>query len=403
MLVNGNVRPVPGDWPVGGAARQAIKLSQALLAQGVDTHIVTHRPRRRFPSSEVVEQVPVRYINSLYWRLRFRGGRRLETMLRLGALLAYLIRHRREYEVIHIHSGAAIAALAGVLAGRWLNKPTILKITSSGSRWNDFHRFRDELGLPAAERVSRLLCSATRVVTLNDQAAQELAAEGFEPGQVVHIPNGVQVAAIPPKARYDAAAQPNIVYIGRLYSSKGLDILLQALAQLPPDLAWRLALVGSGAARDSLVQLTKTLGLEERVTFAGEVADVLPYLELADIFVLPSRAEGISNSLLEAMSAGIPCIATDNAGNRRVMTHDETGMLTPVGDVAALADAVASLLVDAQLRERLGRAARQFVETHFDIALVADTYLALYKQLTGDSSQTLEDRPLFSYPLAQEQ
>ena len=78
MLVSGNVRPVPGDWPVGGAARQAIKLSRALRLRGVDTGIITHRPRLRFPRREVVDEVPVRYVVSLYWSLRYRGLRRLE-------------------------------------------------------------------------------------------------------------------------------------------------------------------------------------------------------------------------------------------------------------------------------------------------------------------------------------
>ena len=186
MLVSGNVRPVPGDLPVGGAARQAVKLSRALRALGVDAHIVTHRPRRRFPRHEVVDGVPVQYINSLYWLLYRKGVRRLEAMVRLGALLAHLIRQRQTYDVIHIHTSATVTGLAGVLAGRWLGKPTILKNTNSGVL-NDFYRFRRGCGLPAPARLAALLRSATRVVTLNEEAAHELAAEGFGPEQVVGL------------------------------------------------------------------------------------------------------------------------------------------------------------------------------------------------------------------------
>ena len=117
MLVSGNVRSVAGNLPVGGAARQAVKLSRALRALGVDTHIVTHRPRLRFPWRERVDTVPVHYVDSLYWLLHRKGLRRLEALLRLGVLMIYLARHRQKYDVIHIHTAATATALAGTLAG----------------------------------------------------------------------------------------------------------------------------------------------------------------------------------------------------------------------------------------------------------------------------------------------
>jgi glycosyltransferase involved in cell wall biosynthesis len=380
MLVSGNVRPVPGDAPVGGAARQAVKLSQSLRARGVDTHIITHRPRLRFPRHEVVDGVPVQYINSLYWLLYHKGMRRLEAMVRLGAVLAYLVRQRQSYDVIHIHTAATVTALAGVLAGRWLNKSTVLKITNSGTR-NDFHRFRDGSGLPAARQLADVLRSATCVVTLNASAADELLSEGFDFGQLVHIPNGVDVDRFPPKSCYEAGTCANLTYVGRLYPSKGLNVLLEALAQLPPAPNWRLTLVGGGSARAQLAQQAGELGLEDRIEFVGEVPDVLPYLQQADLFVLPSHTEGISNALLEAMAAGLPCLATDNAGNRHVLTQNETGLLVRVGDAADMASALSTLLADAQLRERLGRAARHLVETCFSIVSVTEAYLQLYREL----------------------
>jgi glycosyltransferase involved in cell wall biosynthesis len=401
MLVSGNVRPVPGDVPVGGAARQAVKLSQVLRSRGVETYILTHRPRPRFPSHEVVDEVPVRYVDSLYWLLHRKGLRRLEAILRLGVLVAYLVRQRRAYDIIHIHTGATVTALAGVLAGRWLGKPTVLKITNSGAL-NDFHRFREGCGLPAPNRLAALLRSATRVVTLNVEAAHELAAEGFDPQQIVHIPNGVEVNRILPKSCYKGDAPPHLTYIGRLHVSKGLDVLLETLAQLPSGLDWRLTLVGDGPARAALTRQAKRLGLEDRVVFTGEVSDVRPYLQAADIFVLLSSAEGISNALLEAMAAGLVCVAADNAGNRRVLTHNQTGMLVPLGDTGVLTRVLASVLVDPRLRERLGQAARRFVEANFSLSRVTEAYLALYQRLMGNLAPEQDGQPLYSYPLLQD-
>jgi glycosyltransferase involved in cell wall biosynthesis len=319
-------------------------------------------------------------VDSLYWLLHRKGLRRLEALLRVGVLVTYLARHRQDYDVIHIHTAATATALAGTLAGRWLSKPTILKITNSGTR-NDFYRFRDGSGLPAAKRLAGVLRSATCVVTLNASAADELLSEGFDPGQLVHIPNGVDVDHFPPKSRYEVGPCANLTYVGRLYPSKGLNVLLEALAQLPPVPNWRLTLVGGGSARAQLAQQAGELGLEDRIEFVGEVPDVLPYLQQADLFVLPSHTEGISNALLEAMAAGLPCLATDNAGNRHVLTHNETGLLARVGDAADLASTLSTLLEDALLRERLGRAARHLVETCFSIASVTEAYVQLYREL----------------------
>jgi glycosyltransferase involved in cell wall biosynthesis len=382
MLVCGHVRPVPGDLPVGGAARQAVKLSRALQMQGVQARILTYRPRLRCRRHELVDGVPVCYVDSLYWLLRYRGVRRLEAVLRVGVLVTYLARYRHEYDIIHIHTAATATALAGVLAGRWLNRPTVVKITNSGERY-DLHRFYKGSGLPAARRLVGLLRSVSCVVPLNEEAFDQLVADGFHPKQIIHIPNGVNVDRIQPKSSYDTAGSLNILYVGRLHASKGLEVLLEALTLLPQALTWHCALVGSGPAHTALAQRTAALGLQERVTFTGEVADVSPYLEQADVFVLPSRTEGISNALLEAMAAGLPCVGTDNAGNRRILTHGETGLLVALDDAEAVAGSLASLLADARLRERLGRAGRHLVETRFNITRVAEAYLALYRRLSS--------------------
>lgn len=381
MLVSGHVRPVPGDLPVGGAARQAVKLSRALRVRGVEACILTFRPRLRCPRYELVDSVPVRYVDSLYWLLRYRGVRRLEAMLRVGVLVAHLARHHREYDVIHIHTAATATGLAGVLAGRWLSKPTVLKITNSGERY-DLHRFYKVSGLPAARRLARFLRSASCVVALNEEASHQLVADGFHPKQIVHISNGVNVDCVQPKPSYETSGSLSILYTGRLHTSKGLEVLLGALAQLPQAPTWQCILVGSGPTHTALVRQSSTLGLKDRIIFTGEVADVTPYLQRADVFVLPSRTEGISNALLEAMAAGLPCVATDNAGNRRILTHGETGLLVPLGDAEALANNLASLLTNTRLRERLGRAGRHLVETRFNITRVAEAYLGLYQQLT---------------------
>jgi len=117
------------------------------------------------------------------------------------------------------------------------------------------------------------------------------------------------------------------------------------------------------------------------VRFHGRVNDVPRHLAETDVFVLPSRSEGISNALLEAMAHGVPSIATDIPGNRDLIEDGRTGLLVPPDDAKALSEALLRLAGDRSLRETLGRAGRRLVEERFDLRIVAGKYAEMYRGL----------------------
>jgi glycosyltransferase involved in cell wall biosynthesis len=125
------------------------------------------------------------------------------------------------------------------------------------------------------------------------------------------------------------------------------------------------------------------------VNFYGYRADRLSFLKQFDAFVLPSALEGIPRCVLEAMAAGVPVIATDIPGCRDVVHHAQTGLLTPVGDVGALAAAIGQLAGDAGLCRKLGAAGRALVETEFSAATMATRYHDLYRQVLGEGRVAL--------------
>ena len=138
-------------------------------------------------------------------------------------------------------------------------------------------------------------------------------------------------------------------------------------------------LVGDGPLRRELEARSASSPLAGQVTFAGETADVALYLRAADLFVLPSRAEGMSNAVLEAMACGIPVVATDVGGNREIVGADGvSGRLVPSGDPVALAEAIGTLVGKPALRQELGSAAHGIVRERFDIQRVATQYLSMY-------------------------
>lgn len=163
------------------------------------------------------------------------------------------------------------------------------------------------------------------------------------------------------------------VVVGRLSPEKAIHRAIEAFAGLAPAFPeWTLAVAGDGPQRDQLQRLIHRFGVSDRVRLLGWVADVPALLAAADAFVLTSRYEGFPVSLLEAMAAGLPCVAVDcESGPAEIIRHQENGWLVPQDDPDALVAAMQQLMADPELRERLGREARCVTEAYGWDAMVA--------------------------------
>ena len=185
--------------------------------------------------------------------------------------------------------------------------------------------------------------------------------------------------------------RPCMLIVGRLCEQKAHDILLGAIALLPAGLHhWRLAVVGQGENEADVRRLAERLGVGDRVDWYGQVENPYAFYQVADLFVLPSRHEGMPSALLEAMSFGLPPIVSDaSPGPLEVVRHGDTGLVVPVGDRRALAEAIALLANRPDLRRRLGENARREV-VRYDL----DTALAAWHEVFGWSGPSAsDDRP----------
>src|SRR5204863_4056449 len=135
--------------------------------------------------------------------------------------------------------------------------------------------------------------------------------------------------------------------------------------KMNPDLRCKLVIVGDGPERDRLESAAARSGVSQRIIFAGQVADVQTFYAIANVFVLPSHTEGSPNVLLEAMAANVPIVATAVGGVPEIVENEESALLVPASDPAALLAAIARLLADAELGQRLTKnAAKLVVENH---------------------------------------
>lgn len=221
-------------------------------------------------------------------------------------------------------------------------------------------------------------------------------------GKCVVIPYGLETERYEPTARVTSAAGsvrkkagvPILLFVGRLVGYKGLDVLLRAL----PGLEAQTIVVGDGPCRSPLQAMAHELGISDRVRFVGQVGDeeLLAWYHACDAFVLPSvsRQEAFGMVQLEAMLCCRPVVSTDtNTGVSWVNQHERTGLVVPPGDAAALHNALARLVSDPALRQRLGREARARVLAEFTSGAMCRATLALYREIGGTAASPVRVEP----------
>ena len=211
---------------------------------------------------------------------------------------------------------------------------------------------------------------------------------GIAANKLVQIYNGVDTEVFVADDTHHRAGPVVVGTVGRMKAVKNQTLLCQAfiaLLERRPDLVGSvcLKLVGDGPLREDCAALVASAQRQDCVEFAGDSAQVASQMRSMDIFVLPSLAEGISNTILEAMASGLPVIATAVGGNGELVADGESGSLVVSGDVHALSTAIERYVDDAALRARHGAHGRQLVENHYSLPRMLSNYDEVYRRLAA--------------------
>lgn len=297
-----------------------------------------------------------------------------------------MIRNRSQFQIIHANRSSS--GLVAGLIGFFLRKPVLYKLT----RGDEVDVKGLGTGLRGRLKIACLRSTVGKFISLTSQTVEDLGRLGIPARSISMIPNGISLEDRLAKydrnqVRAELSWSPEakvVIFVGRLVHAKGLDWLLEiwkSVSAAEPQA--RLLIVGDGPERPALMTRVERLGIDRTVTFTGRQEDVYKFLAAADVFVLPSRLEGISNSLLEAMSQGLPVVVADDrlGGNRAVVTDQRDGIVVPQGDSDNFARVLLSLLTDEDLRLAMGRRARQKVENEFSMDAVSRRYLQIYREL----------------------
>jgi glycosyltransferase involved in cell wall biosynthesis len=345
---------------IGGAEIHVMALSEKLRERGHDVTIVC--PRGRPLAVELLARgLPLKTPRST-------GKFDPLMLMRIARAL-----RRDRIQVIHTH--LSTASLIGSLAARAAGVPSVATVHGLNTRtcYNYAHA----------------------IIAVSNAVKQHLAAQGMPPDRITVVHNGVDLRAFSGPDQSESVRRewglpegaPVLVTVGRLAPNKGHRDLIEALEILVRNKRWqelRLLVVGTGALLPHLQQEARLRGMEERTLFVGFQRNVLPFLQVADIFVLPSIQEGLSLSALEAMALGKPVVACRVGGAPEVVVDGETGLLVVPAQPVELARAMARLLSDPERAREMGRAGQRRVREAFDLEQMVSKIEEIYRRLIAE-------------------
>jgi glycosyltransferase involved in cell wall biosynthesis len=369
-------------YPHGsGAERQALAQGIELVRRGHEVHVVT----RFYPHLER---------ESVYEGIRIH--RSIDTSNRgplfgvtfVASVVRALRRLRSSIDIVHTHQ--ALWESVGVGLSRPFLKaiPTLIQPASSGY-FGEAEELARTKGFPLLRRLS---IRNTAFAAISEDIEREWLDLGVPPAKLIRLASGVDANHFrpgPSKVGSQLPASPRVVFTGRLHPQKNLDLLLDIWPEVVRRTNANLVLVGDGIERERLEARAREAKVAEHVHFVGAVDDPAEYLRAADAFVLPSVAEGMSNSLLEAMATALPCLASAIGGNTDLLGPGDAGLLITPQDRGAWAEAICQVLTSPDLSRRLGSSARRRIDEEFALPVVVDRYIALYRRLIAGESPSL--------------
>ena len=364
---------IPGLGP-GGAERVASLLCNFWAGQGHSITLITFEAAGTLPFYKIDETVAVRELEA------DAGPRglvaKLATNVRRISRLRGLLRELRPDAIVAFTTDANVVSLC---AASGLGVPVVISERNQPER----------PGLGGVHKLARAICYryASAIVVQTEPIANWVRAR-FRI-QVHIIPNPVLLGPARTEGsgpgKHADGQDRILISVGRLTHQKGFDLLIESFARLAakhPD--WRLVIYGEGPDRAHLERLRDDSGCGDKIALPGLTRDLQAALDEASLFALPSRFEGYPNSLLEALGAGLPVVATACPGGTvEILAEGAHGMLVPPEDVGALAAALDAMMSAPVLRETYARRARDAV-VQLDVAIIGKRWLKLLANLASD-------------------
>lgn len=380
------VHLTPSYIPIFGGTETSIQTQVRFLKQyGVSPEVITLCDTKKWQSSKELQTKTVDGTRVLVWPSYAWGPLRTASNLMLHvhilpASTSILNKHLDYFDVLHFHDVLDLSLPLSCLRSK---KPKIFTCDSLYELTEFYRR-------PSKHFARKLLINSADLFHVFSNAdARTLVALGVKRRDIRLIPHGVNVEQFKPPKRTLTKDYVHIVRVGRIEKRKGIADLLKAMRivnqRYPTRKRIRLSIVGevwNQAHYMELLEYKKQMQLDQ-VKFVGFASNLPELLRHADIFVSPSLTETFGIVILEAMAAGLPVIATGVGAIPEVVVENETGFIVPPADPETLAQRMACLITDDQLRQRMGRRGRSRVVSQFSMDRVVPQMVNMYEELTS--------------------
>ncbi|MBA7540304.1 N-acetyl-alpha-D-glucosaminyl L-malate synthase [subsurface metagenome] len=341
---------------LGGKEKQAHLLARELIRQGEKVQALSYLHNGN--KSDLYEGILIR---------RVRKG-----VLSVPSFLLHLIWLRFFFNIFHIHTPSRIGLILAII-GYFLNYKVLFKFP--GQTIFDNRSVTDSLLLRIGLKISKQL------IVLEDRTKNKLKRIGIEDNKIFNTVNGVEISEL--KLYSHESNEILLLYVGRLVPIKGCDYLIESCSLLDSSkINWKLFLIGDGPLQSNLQLLARKLNISDRVFFKGYHTNTIDFMRNADILILPSRSEGMSNVLLEAVSVGLPIVATDVGAARKIVGDYASKFLCKPLDPVDVANKIEVLAKNYEIRNMYGEYLHERGKKLFSIEEVAGKYRIIYHQIS---------------------
>ncbi|MBI4655131.1 MAG: glycosyltransferase family 4 protein [Elusimicrobia bacterium] len=367
---------------VGGAEKQALEISVSLKLRGINVTALTRRINGAV-SEENLKGIFVK-------RLPVIGSGIVDSVFFMLEAFFYLLFHARDYGIIHVHL-ASSPAVAALIAGKILGKKVIIKLGGG--------RGVDEITLSMKTLSGRMKLAFFRIMKpdmliMNDETFEWLKNTGeFSGLRLTRFRNGVDTGRYSPvsysekiSAKHKLRLENKTVFlfVGRLSPEKRIVEFVEAWGEILAEELVKpgihLALVGKGPEEKKIKDAVEKLNLRESVSMFGQQIELLPYYQAADVFILPSVSEGLSNSMLEAMSCGLAIMASRTGGAKEAVEEGVNGFLFDPFNRQDEKRIIKLFAGDRNLAVKMGEKSREIAVKEYSMSKVTDELIKIYQK-----------------------
>lgn len=357
---------------VGGLEKQAHELSKYLVLRKVIVSVLSGKFSNSQDNLELLDGVTVH-------RIGWPKNRFFRFFTMPFKIINFMFSNRSTFDIVHLHT-ISWFSLYTLFIAKCMNKKTVLKMANVGE-WGPLPLKQSLIG----RLQLRIIKTVDVIVAMSNQSKKEICDIGYPVRNIFMTPNGISIPDNIDIKRSNPSKPCKVIFVGRLDKQKNINSLLQLWAELQMDKSRSatLEICGSGPLEDKLRHKVVELNISDKVIFRGQVSDVYKYLSSADIFILPSSAEGNSNAVLEAMVTGLPIISTNVGGTLMQVGSQGKDFIVEVNDNDKMRRILKELISNSKKREKVGKEMYKRARNIFSMKEISVQYIQMYTYLNA--------------------